>query len=242
MFVAKPEALPTSAPSKAQTRALKLKILDAIRVHIAEHGRRNWDLLREHGEYASVIGKASGEAGRRKFFRWVDDVCQPTPADKTRPHEARSIANHALSEATDWAAESAKRLPAAPSPAYLMKAGADAARNIDYMAEVHLIYADAVRLRDESMIADPGSADGQRIKDTKSFERSIARRLEVINTVVGVMQEIWDLEQQQRFQAAIRDVIVNELASAPEIRIRVIQKLQELDNEQGITMHAQVRV
>lgn len=169
---------------------IKARILSEISPHVRVYGRREWDRIREKPEYAAVIGKASGPNGKRTFFRWVDSVLQPTPPDVTRPHEAREAATAGLAAATQQARLAAqKNLPAAPSPAYLMRAGAEGAKNIDFLAAIGVIWEDAVRLRDQALEPDDTSPDGTRIADTKGFDASIKRRLEVVDSALSVMQD-----------------------------------------------------
>lgn len=229
-----------SAPDPPRPRPdLKSKILVAIADHVCVYGRHEWDRVRERPEFSRLIGKAAGDNGKRRFWRWVNAVCEPTPADKTRPHEARDVAAEALSLATERARLAAQQnIPAAPSPAYMMRAGAKASQNIDFLAGVSGIWEDAERLREHAMAPDPDSADGKRIDDPKAFDASIRRRIEVMESALHVMREIWDLEYQKRFYEGISDIIVGELAPVPEIQERVIVRLEELNRSRGMTMHA----
>lgn len=236
------DALLAAARSRDLDGDLKARILAEIAAHVPIYGRRQWDRIRERPEFAHLIGRASGSKGRRKFWRWVSAVCEPTPADQTRPHEARDAATGALEEATKRARLAAQQnLPAAPSPAYLMRAGAQAAKNIDFLAAVNTIWADAERLREHAMALDEAAPDGKRIEDAKLFDASIRRRVEVMESALGVMREIWDLQYQQRFYDGITDIIVEELSGVPEIQERVVRKLIDLNNSRGMTMHAEVR-
>jgi hypothetical protein len=221
---------------------LRAKIWTAIAEHVRDHGRRRWDLVRERAEFAHVIGKAAGAAGKRRFWRWVSAVCEPPPPDKTRPHEARGAATEALSSATERARLAAQRnLPAAPSPAYMARAGAQATQNIDFLAAVTLIWADAERLRELAMQPDETSPDGKRIADAKVFDASIRRRVEVMESALRVMQEIWDLNFQEQFYNAITEIIVSELEEVPDVQERVIRRLVDLNNSRGMTIHAEPR-
>jgi hypothetical protein len=221
---------------------LKSKILAAIVVHIQTHGHRHWRLLQERPEFAHVIGKASGPSGVRKLRRWVKSVSTATPADRTRPHENREAADDALRSAIVGAREAAqKNLPTAPPPSYLMAGGAQATKNIDFLAGVGLLWEDALRLRDHGLKADPNSNDGTSIEDPKVFSGSIGRRLEILESALGITRQVWDLDHQRQLYEAITEIIVEELASVPDIQRRVIIKLTELNNRRGMTIHAEVR-
>jgi hypothetical protein len=221
--------------------ALKQRILADLGVHIRTYGRTEWDRVRENPAYAHVIGKAAGEAGRRKFWRWVKAVSEPAPADKTRPHEAREVAEEGLAQATRQAREAEKHLPAAPSPAYIMRSGAKAAKNIDFLASLNQIWADAEWMREQALAGDPEGPEGQRIDDMKTFDASIRRRLEVMDSALKAMREIWDLDFQKRYYDGIKDIIVSELAPYPEVQARVIRRLADLNKSRGMTMYAEAR-
>jgi hypothetical protein len=178
-----------SAEVAARQSELKAAILTAIAEHVRAHGRRQWDLIRERPEFAPLIGREAGVNGKRRFWRWVNAVCEPPPADRTRPHEAREVTADALRSATERARLAAERnLPAAPSPSYLMRAGADASKNLDFLAAVHLIWADAERLREHAMRIDQTAPDGMAISDGKLFDASIRRRVEVMESALRVMR------------------------------------------------------
>jgi len=222
--------------------AIKAAILKAIPDHIRAHGRRHWDLLREREDFAAWIGRASGVAGKRRFWRWVRAVSQPPPPDRTRPFETRSAATEALNAAADQARLAAeKNLPAAPSPSYLMRTGVQGVKSLDFLAAVSGIWADAELLRELAMTTDGGTDGARRIANAAVFDSSIRRRLEVVESALRIMREIWDLKYQQSFYDAITNIIVDELASVPEIQMRVCQKLTELNNNIGMTIHMESR-
>ena len=240
-FPRSPAEDPGSGTRETEKR-LKQRILAEIATHIRDHGRHEWDSLREHPEFKPVIGKEAGASGQRKFWRWVRSVCEPPPPSQTRPYEARAAADNALDSATERARQAAQRnLPVAPSPAYFARSGADASRNIDFLAEVGAIWEDARRLRELAMKADETSPDGKRIEDVKLFDASIRRRIEVMESALRVMQEIWDLNYQQQFYDGITNIIVNELAVVPDIQELVIAKLVELNKNRGMTIHGGTR-
>lgn len=224
---------------------LKDRILAEIAAHVRVYGRAQWDKVRERPEFAHVIGKEAGPAGRRKFFRWVDTVCAPRPDDADgpgRPHEGREASGEALSDAQKRALLAAqKNIPAAPSPAYLMRKGADADNQINFLAIVHEIMGDVTKLRAMSLKDDPDAPDGtgKRISNPHLFGQAIDKRLRVMETALKVMQEIWDLQYQQRFYDEITSIIVEELTIYPDIQERVIRRLADLNNRRGMTLFAE---
>lgn len=220
---------------------LKVKIFAEIVAHVRVYGRARWELIRENPDYARLIGKDLGPAAERKFFRWVDAATKRTAADKLIAPNAAGQA--AQTEALDDGAKRArlaaeKNIPAAPSPAYMAREGAGADRSIDFLAGLHGIWADAQLLREYAMAKDADAPNGEKIKNPMFFEKSIKARLDVMDSGLRVMQEIWDLRYQQRFYDAIVDIIVTELAPHPEVQLRVMRKLKALNDRQGMTIHA----
>lgn len=224
-------------------REIKDRVLVDIAAHVRIYGRTRWDLVREKPEFAHVIGKAAGDSGKTRFFRWVDVVCAPRPDDATgagRPHEGREIAAEALSDAQRRALLAAqKNLPTAPSPAYLMRKGADAENQINFLAVVHELMADVLKLREMSVTPDEAAKGGERIKNPHLFTQSITQRLRVMETALKVMQEIWDLQYQQRFYDEITQIIVDEVAAFPEAQARIIRRLADLNSRRGMTIYAE---
>ena len=150
------------------------------------------------------------------------------------------MATVALRSAIEEARVTTQRNLPAPPPGYLLRNGADGQRNLDFLAAVHVIWDDAARLREHSMKSDPTAPDGQVIADIKGFDASIRRRIELVETAVRVMREIWDFDYQRRFYDEIVRILVEELATVPDIQRRVIELLTRLNDRCGMTIHAKV--
>jgi hypothetical protein len=218
---------------------LKRRVMAEIATHVETHGRKDWDLIREKFEYAHVIGKAAGPSGKRKFTRWVKAVCEPRAVDKTRPHEGRDVSQQALQRATKRARAAGEKLGFVPSPAYMLRAGAEAENHVDFLAGLHELWADANQLRDKAYVEDATAPEGYRLK-VGVMSTSIKRRVDVINLGVKVMREVYDLEEQIRFYDVIVDIILTELDPHPETQRRVIERLEELNQRRGVTANARM--
>jgi hypothetical protein len=226
------------APEEPET-PLKVDILAAIAEHLRLHGSRNWKLVRERPEFAPIIGAQAGEAGRRKFYRWRQSVSKPMPADRTRPHEGRAVAEYVLADATARARTAAeKHLPAAPSPAYFMRVGADAELNVDLIEAINEIWADHQLIRSCAM-EDDGSG-GHRVKSAKLLQDSAKNRLATVETVVRLTKDIYDIQALHRRYRALSDIIISEVAGDPDIQARVLDRLDELNTAQATTPFAEV--
>lgn len=220
---------------------LKDRILAEIAAHIRVYGRERWDLIRENPAYAHLIGKVAGAVGKRKFYRWVDSVTGGVGGteDGARRVDGPEIAAEFMDDARKRAMLAAqKNIPAAPSPAYLARKGPDADTSINFLAAVHRLMDDGEKLRAYSVVADDSSADGERIKIPHMFKDSINARMRVMEGALRVMQEIWDLQYQQRFYDEITNIIVEEVAAYPDVQLRIIERLEKLNNRRGMTLHA----
>jgi hypothetical protein len=120
-----------------------------------------------------------------------------------------------------------------------MRKGAQAENQINFLAIVHELMADVGKLRGMSVVADEAAADGERVKNPHLFGQAIDKRLRVMETALKVMQEIWDLQYQQRFYDEITEIIVTELAAIPDVQERVIRRLADLNNRRGMTLYAE---
>lgn len=216
---------------------LKAAVLAEIRAHLLVYGPNNWQILRD--KYPEI--------GERKFFRWVKAVREPTPDDSKRPQRGGSKFSPERLEAARAAQDdgvrrarlaATKNVPAAPSPAYMMGRGVAAERSIDFLAAVGEIWADAQLLRDHAVKRSEETGEVS-IKNPMMFARSIGSRIEVMETALKVMQEIWDLRHMQSFYDEIVAIIVDEIGPAhPEIQRRILERLQALNSRRGMTIFA----
>lgn len=205
------------------SREVKDEILTEIANHLRVHGAKDWHLVRDR--FPDVIGGGKGSAGERNFFRWVRLVQEgavPT----------------ALAQAVKSARSAAGRnLPVAPPPEYIMKGGAKATRNIDFLAVLGDVADDTELLREWSSKVDD---DGKRqIKNPVYFDLSIRRRMDMLQTGLSLMREVWDLELMRSFYDEVISIIADEIAPAhPEIARRVLERLKALNDKRGMTPHA----
>lgn len=129
----------------------------------------------------------------------------------------------------------AQHLPAAPTPNYIARTGEVGMQNLDFVAEIHTLYADAKKLRDFSVASstDEHGVTTERIKNPNAFDRSILRRAGILETAIKAVQEVWDLRTMQNFYETIIDEIGKE---SPEVQQRIMVRLAELNSKQGMTM------
>ena len=225
-------------PNVACPAALRRQIDAAILEQLSKPGRLKWDELRERPEFAHMVGKAAGAAGRRKFFNWVKKLRQPIPADRTRPHLGRETAEQSFAQAEDWARRTSRDLPAPAAPSYRMRVGAKADRKVDLIRELGRLFADAERMREEAMTPDPGKADGWRIGDPKMFEASIRLRLAVTREATDILQDLCDLSQLRRYPELLAECLRDTLGDFPDVLALALKVLKEAPNSLGLADEA----
>lgn len=199
-------------------------ILAEIATHLKVHGPKDWHLIRDR--YPDLIGKDAGTAGDRKFYRWVDKV-RTNPVAGTFANAAKEVRGGV-----------GRHLPVAPPPEYLVRGGARAVKNIDFLSVLGDVYADIELMRDYASKFE----DGKRaIKNPVYFDTAIKRRLDLLQTGLNLTREIWDLQAMEDFYAEVISIIADEIAPAePEIVRRVMLRLQALNDRRGMTQHAGV--
>lgn len=134
----------------------------------------------------------------------------------------------------------AKHLPAAPSPNYIARTGEAGMANLDFVAEIHKLYADATMLRAYAMKSKVDPDTGERteaINNPAAFDKSILRRASLIETAIKTVQEVWDLRQMQNFYQIVIEEIGEE---SPECQRRIMERLAALNARQGFTLSMKV--
>ena len=106
---------------------------------------------------------------------------------------------------------------------------------LDFVAEIHALYADAQKLRAYalSLGKDENGETVEKIKNPAAFDKSIVRRASLLETAIKAVQEVWDLRTMQAFYETIIDEIGKE---SPEAQRRIMARLAELNSRQGFTM------
>ncbi len=207
--------------------------------HLATVGANNWNAVLDKHPDIPISTK----------WRWIRsakeaDVPRPELINakaklvqkvKKLPKDARRV------EAEDSGTQKiARHLPAAPSPAYIAKHGEAGLQNLDFVAEIHALYADAQKLRAYAMKnrvdADTGEVT-EVINNPAAFDKSIVRRASLLETAIKAVQEVWDLRTMQNFYETIIDEIGKE---SPECQRRIMERLAELNGRTGMTLSMRV--
>lgn len=206
----------------------------AVAQHLSTVGANNWKVVLE--QFPDVAEPTK--------WRWIREA---KAADVPRPELINSRAklvqkvkklppDARTAEARENGTEHiAKQLPAAPRPEYIARTGEAGMQTLDFVAEIHKLYADASMLRAYAM-KNKTDADGvvsEAINNPVAFDKSIVRRAGLLETAIKAVQEVWDLRTMQNFYETIIDEIGKE---SPEAQKRIMVRLAELNSRQGMTM------
>lgn len=222
----------------------RAKFIAAVHAHMAVHGGKNWKVLLD--QFPDIHEQSK--------WRWIRQARNeaPTASELTNARD-RLVASVKKFPTTTRAQKMGKErldpsaeeivdhLPATPSPAYIAKHGDEGLRTIDFVAEIKSLYRDATMLRAYAvkLRADPDSGEMREvIQNPAAFDKSIARRADLLETAIRAVQEVWDLRTMQNFYETIIDEIGKE---SPDCQRRIMQRLAELNAKSGMTL-AMMRV
>lgn len=219
---------------------MRAKFTEAMHAHMAKHGEKNWKLLLE--QFPEVHDQTK--------WRWIrlarSEAPPPSLMQDARDRLAASVkkfpnTTRAKRMGKDRLAPEAEEivdhLPAAPSPAFIAKTGDAGLRTIDFVAEIHSLYGDAKMLRAYSVKerADPETGELREvINNPAAFDKSIARRADLLETAIRAVQEVWDLRTMQNFYETVIDEIGKE---SPECQKRILERLAQLNARTGMTLN-----
>lgn len=213
----------------------KAAFFAAVTQHLATVGANNWNVVLD--QFPDVPTPTA--------WRWIRMAKE---ADVPKPQlinaKAKLVQKVKKAGGTDRQREArangtepiAKHLPAAPSPAYIARTGETGLQNLDFVAEIHALYADASMLRAYAMKTRTDAVTGEvseAINNPAAFDKSIVRRASLLETAIKAVQEVWDLRTMQNFYETIVDEIGRE---SPECQRRIMERLAALNAKQGMTL------
>lgn len=209
----------------------KAEILSAISEHLLVDGPRNWDILL--AKYPDL--------SRPTLFRYVKEVRERLE-DQVGKHGAGALrlAQKRIRAAVEPAAKTTERvkahLPSSPSPAVIAGQDAHIEQLFDFMAFFGKILKDADMVRDSAVAKNEDGTE--RLKNPMVMDRSIARRLGIIETYLHTQDTIYNLEKLQELYR----IVINAVGQAdPETQQAILAELRQANNMHGITMAARVR-
>lgn len=211
-------------PKEDQKDEIKL----AISQHLALHGAKGWPDVQ--AKFPAV--------SRATFFRYVKEVREAMEAAAAGRPGADIKAMQKRIRAQVQAPEQAQRrlkaqLPATPSPAVLMGLGSGASDVFNFMACFHQLMGDSHMMRSKAVKT---GADGvEQLANPMLMDRSIARRLELMETWLKSQDMIWNIEKMQE----LYHLIIEEVGKVdPETQQAILSRIRTLNNQRGMTIDA----
>lgn len=202
-----------------------------IRQHLEAHG----------GEDLAYVSAKHPEISRATFYRFVAEVRRDMEARGVREGNVREVRKAIKARpprAEMSARELVKHLPATPTPEVV--AGADpvmARQAFDFMRYFHLIVADADLVRD-ALIITTTDADGKTVTKVKNpvlMDKSIGRRLSIIQNWLNSQELIYNYERMREMYAVIVDAVGR---ADSETQAVILAELRELNAKRGITLES----
>ncbi len=207
---------------------------DAIKLAISEqlalNGNVSWETFKE--KYTHLA--------RPTFFRYLAQVREEMEAvaadrggQELKLMQRRIKRQVRTPEITEKKLKA--NLPVAPSPAVLVGIGPAASDVFDFMASFNDIVADVKMLRDASVT--PNGEGGYKLKNPMLMDKSVGRRIELIDTWVKTQDLVWNLERMQELYR----VVIEEVGKAdPETQQAILARIRTLHNRAGLTADARL--
>lgn len=215
----------------AEYFALRSQVRADVGEYLLEHG--------EEGLTEAMIEKWTGEATKRCLTQMVGAIVDepPTPEqlEAARERIRRKLESRPTLRQQEARANGTEHiaalLPAAPPPSYIAKAGIGQLEKLDIFMEMNVLYADAHLLRD-SAVTEDRTTGKVKVKNPRTFDRSISRRLEILATSIATQKELWDLQRMEAFYTTIIETIAG---TAPEVAKEIQRRLATMNIHVGAT-------
>lgn len=210
-------------PKETNKDAIKL----AIGEHLALHGPTGWpELMAKHPE-----------TSRATFFRYIKEVREEIEAAATqRPGaDLKAVQKRIRSQvsADQTGKQLKKHVPGAPSPAIIAGLGDGAVEVFNFMATFNEIVADAKMMRAAAVATGPDGVE--KLKNPMLMDRSVGRRLDLIETWLRAQDLVWNLEKMQELYR----LILEEVGKAdPQTQQAILGRIRALNNQRGLTIDA----
>lgn len=211
--------------------ALRTQVRADVEAYLLEHGQA--------GVTEAIVGKWTNDATRSCLRQMVgvilDEPPSPEAIQAARERIAQRLADRPTMRQDEARAQGVQfisaQLPAAPSPAYIAQHGVQKLERLDIFEELNRLYRDTELLRSSSVGIDPKSGR-ETVKNARTFDKSISRRLEVLATSLASQKELWDLQRMESFYTAIIEVIAG---VDPSIAAEIQRRLAAMNIHVGAT-------
>lgn len=210
-------------------------IVEACREHL---------MLGDSGDWQAVRLRFS-DVPRSTFFRLVEVAKREIEgaAVKTDSPEALRRAQQRIRRniETPKALERKMKahLPQAPAPSVVAELAPEVRdRVFDFMAYFHGVVRDAELMRAKSVRRETDTETGESrevLANPMLMDNSIRRRLQIMETYLQSMDQLYNLEKIQELYR----LVIDEVGKAdPTVQQSILARLRELNNHRGLTVNA----
>jgi hypothetical protein len=198
---------------------LRRQVKADVEAHLLEHGEAKLT--------AAIVETWAHAASRYALRRLVTEILTEPLSAEALERARRLIAQRTATMTNEreteaqgkGTLETARQIPAAPSPAYIARHGAGELERLDFFAELNLLFRDARFLRDSAVRKE---GETEKITNPRTFDRSISRRLEILATTIETQKQLWDLKTMEEFYNALVEEVA---AESPECARRIQARL-----------------
>lgn len=208
----------------------KAQIKLAISQHLRLHGPTGWDDLR--AKYPEV--------SRATFYRYIKDVKEEmeSAASERGTAELRTMQKRINRQTRTPEVTQRKikaHVPVSPSPAAIVGLGGGAEDVFNFMAHFNQLLGDTQMMRRASLTVTPEGEE--KLKNPMLLDKSIGRRVDLIETWLRSQDMIWNFERMQE----LYHLIIDEVGKAdPDTQQAILARIRALDNQRGLTVNARM--
>ncbi len=200
--------------SPAERAEIKLAALADIRDHLVKHGSKDWATTRV--KYPTI--------SETQWWNLVAAVKGGLPDEtilaSTIKQQKAILRRH---------------LPVAPNSQYLAETGEVAVKSkLNFVEMFDELLDDVDMLRAFSITHDANTGE-EKVRNPMFFSQSITLKQKLIESSMRIAKDMADIQRQQRFWEAVIDEIGLE---SPACRDRIIERVERLNREYGMTAHA----
>lgn len=199
--------------------------MDAIRAHLATHGKTGLSDLRE---------TRWGHVNPKTWYAWVATAKSPKVTPQALA-DARRVLASAIDDPEALGRAVGAVLPAIPSPASIaaMSPG-EARRSLNLFARWETLWQDCEMVRSYAVKT---TDSGESIRLLKAFCQSISMRGHILRSLMEALGQLWSIRRMQDFHDAVVDEVAKE---SPECAARILARLSALSDDCGMTLEARV--
>lgn len=201
----------------------------AISQHLALHGPTKWPELQAKWP----------DVSRATFFRHVKEVREDmeNTAAQRGGAELRVMQKRIRTQTTTPNNEKKLKanMPATPSPAALVGLGQGADDVFNFMAHFNELLRDVKMMRDASVALT--AEGGEKLKNPMLMDKSVSRRIDLIETWLRSQDMIWNFERMQELYHAI----IEEVGKADvDTQQAILARVRMLNDQRGLTVTARL--